>query len=164
MIACGGRDAVYGDFKIRNTQKDSNDYVAMWIDSEEPMINIDRAWDHLQRVTTVTPWNKLPGVGDDQVLFMTTCMETLIVADRDTLRQHYGARLQESALPPVESDLEQRTREDVQAKLEHATRNCSNAYRKGRRSFEVLGKLKPGTLKDKLPSFARVCRILREKL
>jgi hypothetical protein len=164
LIACGGRDAVFDDFKIGNAQKGSNDYVAMWIDSEEPMINIDRAWDHLQKVTSVTAWNKPERASDDQVLFMTTCMETLIVADRDTLRQHYGARLQESALPPVESDLEQRTREDVQAKLEHATRNCSNAYRKGRRSFEVVGKLKADALKDNLLSFARVCRILGEKL
>jgi len=163
LTACGGRDAVYDDFRIGNTQKGSNDYVAMWIDSEEPMINIDRAWDHLQRVTTVTPWTKPERASDDQVLFMTTCMETWIVADLNVLKDYYGSKLQKSTLAPLLPELEKRTRDEVQEKLKYATRNCSNAYRKGRRSFDVLGKLKPDTLKDNLPSFARVCRILGEK-
>jgi len=164
LTACGGRDAVYDDFKTRNAQKGSNDYVAMWIDSEEPMINIDRAWDHLQKVTTVTAWNKPERASDDQVLFMTTCMETLIVADRDTLSEHYGTKLQESTLTPLLPELEKRTRDEVQEKLKYATRNCSNAYRKGRRSFEILGRLMPDTLEKSLPSFERVRRILGEKL
>jgi len=136
----------------------------MWIDSEEPVEDSDLAWEHLRKVTTVTPWNKPAGAGDDQVLFMTTCMETWIVADRNTLKNHYGSKLQESALPPVLSELEQRTRDEVQDKLVHATRSCSNAYKKGRRSFEILGKLIPDTLERNLPSFVRVRRILREKL
>ena len=49
-------------------------------------------------------------------------------------------------------------------KLVHATRNCSNAYAKGKRSFEVLGKLTPDTLDKYLPSFVRVCRILQANL
>ncbi len=81
------------------------------------------------------------------------------MADRAALKQHYGAQLQESALPPV-SDLEDRHRSDVQDKLSHATRNCSNSYEKGKRSFEVLAKLNPETSQKHLPSFARTRRIL----
>ena len=97
--------------------------------------------------------DKPDGASDEQVLFMTTCMETWIVADRITLKACYGHKLQENALPPLES-LENRSRNEVHEKLVHATRNCSNAYRKGRRSFEVLELLSPDTLKS-LPSFAR---------
>jgi len=48
--------------------------------------------------------------------------------------------------------------------LQNATSACSNAYRKGRRSYEVLGKLKPVVLAALLPSFARAMAILEQKL
>lgn len=100
---------------------------------------------------------------DEQVLFMTTCMETWIVTDQLTLQEHYGHRLQENALPPL-TNLERRDRREVYDKLVHASRNCSNAYSKGKRSFELLAKLDPAVLKQHLPSFVRVDRILKVKL
>jgi hypothetical protein len=162
LVACGSRSAVYDRFVIEHSQNPAG-YVAMWIDSEEPMTNPNAAWQHLRMVTTVPPWAQPDGAEDHQVLFMTTCMETWIVADRDLLSDHYGNELQESALPPLAA-LEERSRHDVQSTLEHATRNCTNAYEKGERSFEVLGRLNPATLEQHLPSFVRIHRILNEKL
>jgi len=163
LIACGSRDNTFDDFKTALAEKNADDYVAMWIDSEEPMENIDIPWEHLRNVTTVHQWARPEGADDEQVLLMTTCMETWIVADRETLKQHYGRNLQESALPSLQ-ELEQRPRNDIQEKLNHATRNCSNAYEKGKRSFDILGRLTPDVLLQHLPSFNRVVRILREKL
>jgi hypothetical protein len=60
--------------------------------------------------------------------------------------------------------LETRPRQVIQEKLAHATRKCGNAYAKGKKSFEVLGKLSPNELKNHLPSFRRVVRILGENL
>ena len=159
LVACGGRSAAYGDFK---TAHESNraEYVAMLIDSEEPVSNPEKTWDHLKNRDL---WEQPNGADDEQVLFMTTCMETWIVADLDTLRQHYGSSLQESALPSL-SALERRNRQDIQEGLKHATRNCSNAYRKGKRSFEILGKLKPEALESRLVAFQRAKRILNAKL
>ena len=94
---------------------------------------------------------------------MTTCMETWIVADRATLAEHYGADLQESALPALHA-LEGRARDAIQTALTHATRRCSNAYNKGKRSFGVLGQLDPATLSKYLPSFVRIRRILDASL
>ncbi len=94
---------------------------------------------------------------------MTTCMETWIVADRATLSDHYESKLQDSALPALDN-LESRSRQEVQQKLAHATRNCQNAYAKGKRSFAVLGKLSPSALKEHLPSFRRAVRILENEL
>jgi hypothetical protein len=82
-----------------------------------------------------------------------------LVADRDTLAEHYGADLQTSALPSLHN-LEGRARDTIQNALIHATRSCGNAYTKGKRSFEVLAKLDAATLSQHLPSFARVRRIL----
>jgi hypothetical protein len=90
-------------------------------------------------------------------------METWILADRAAVKDHYSDKLQDSALPSL-VNLENRGRHDVQDKLVHATRNCTNAYAKGKRSFEILAKLTPATLSKHLPSFARTRRILDQKL
>lgn len=159
LVSCGGRDAVYEDFKTAH-QQNSTDYIAMLIDSEDPVDDLERTWDHLGKRDH---WEQPDGSDDQQVLFMATCMETWILSDRVTLRQHYGHDLQESALSPLEN-LEQRNRHEVQENLKHATRNCSNAYQKGKRSFEVLGKLDPATLETHLEAFRRMKRILNEKM
>ncbi|MDQ7821984.1 MAG: DUF4276 family protein [Candidatus Eremiobacteraeota bacterium] len=163
LIACGSRDSAFEDFKRAHGAGASDEYIALWIDSEEPMEDINRAWEHLHNVTTVSKWEKPDGAEDNQVLFMTTCMETWIIADRATLKEHYDKSLLESALPPLDN-LEQRSRHEVQEDLAHATWNCSNSYKKGRRSFDLLGKLTPAVLEHHLPSFVRVRRILADRL
>ena len=159
LSACGGRESAFEDFKIAHAKCQTGDYVAMLVDSEDPIADVEKNWDHLKRRDN---WDKPAGAVDEQVLFMTTCMETWIVADRATLQEHYGYKLQENALPPL-NDMENRYRHDVQDMLAHATRLCSNAYAKGKRSFEVLGVLNPSVLSS-LPSFARTVRILKQKL
>jgi hypothetical protein len=159
LFACGSRGATFDDFKVGIAGMVRGDYVAMWIDSEDPLSDIDKTWDHLKRRDN---WDKPIGATDDQVLLMTTCMETLIIADRDALSNHYN-NLQITALPAL-VDLENRCRHDIQENLYQATRNCSNAYLKGKRSYETLSKLTPKTLEKYLPSFVRSRRILDAKL
>jgi hypothetical protein len=160
LTACGGRTGVFSDFETAHDNKAVGDFVAMWLDSEEPLNDLDATLQHLK---TRDGWNPPAGAVNDQVLFMTTCMETWIVADRVTLRVYYGSELRESALPPL-VNLEQRERHEVLEKLISATRRCSNAYAKGKRSFEILGKLSPVILKKYLPSFVRTQGILDEHL
>ena len=159
LSACGGRESAFADFKIAYGKCRIGDYVAMLIDSEDPVIDLEKNWDHLKHRDK---WDKPAGAMEEQVLFMTTCMETWIVADRAALQEHYGHKLQENALPPL-NDLENRSRHDVQDGLVHATRQCSNAYAKEKRSFEVLRMLDPSAL-NSLPSFARTIRVLKQKL
>jgi hypothetical protein len=160
LSACGGRGSVFDDFKTAHTMRKVGDYIAMLVDSEDPVMDVERTWEHLNRRDQ---WDKPAGASDEQVLFMTTCMETGIVTDRRALQEHYGHGLQENALPPL-TNLENRNRHEVHDKVVHASRNCSNAYRKGKRSFELLAKLDPAVLKQHLPSFVRVDRILKAKL
>jgi hypothetical protein len=160
LVACGGRGATFDSFCVAEAQKGPGDFVAMLIDSEEPMADLEKAWDHLR---IRDHWDRPEGASDDQVLLMQTCMETWIVADRAALQEHYGEELQESALPSL-VNLETRQRHAIQDALIRATKNCTNAYRKGKRSFEVLAELDPRTLAANLPSFVRMIRILSEKL
>jgi hypothetical protein len=160
LFACGSRSATFEAFKVALKSHSENDFLAMWIDSEEPLNDLEAAWAHL---SARDQWVQPEGSFDKQVLFMTTCMETLCVADRKALQEHFKAGLQNSALPSLHN-LESRNRHDIQEGLKHATRNCSNAYEKGKRSFEILGKLNPATLDQYLPSFTRTRRILDERL
>jgi hypothetical protein len=101
LFASGGRDAVFEDFSNAHSHKREGEYIAMWIDSEEPLADVEDAWEHLTNVVTVSKWRTPAGAQNDQVLFMTTCMETLIVADRASLREYFGNKLREAALPPL---------------------------------------------------------------
>ncbi len=159
LSACGGRGSAFDDFKTAHARRSADNFIAMLIDSEDPIDDVEQTWDHLKIRDN---WDKPEGAEDDQVLFMTTCMETWIVADHDALKKHYKHKLQESALPSL-TNLENRDRHAVQDSLTHATRNCSNSYAKGKRSFVVLGTLAPSAL-NSLPSFARMIRILKAKL
>ncbi len=160
LVACGGRGAAFRDFSIAQRNARESDYVALLIDSEEPMADIEQTWSHLK---SRDHWDQPDGADNEQVLMMTTCMETWIAADRVALRSHYGANLRENALPALH-DMELRDRHQVQEALEHATRDCTNAYQKGKRSFEVLEQLNPVELRAHLPNFVRCERVLNEKL
>ena len=160
LKACGSRQSAYENFVAIYASQSSLDYIALLIDSEDPVANIDETWRHLNQRDG---WQTPPGAQDDQVLLMVTCMETWIVADRQTLNQHFGNPLQTSALPPLDN-LEGRSRQDVQDRLERATRDCPSPYTKGPKSFEILGKLNPDVLEQRLPSFRRARRILSDKL
>lgn len=160
LVACGGRASAFDDFTTAHAAAVQGYYVAMLVDSEAPMEDIERPWAHLQ---WRDGWDKPREADDEQVLLMTTCMETWITSDRRTLRDHYGAELQESALPSLVG-MESRDRHAVQNALVRATRNCRRTYSKGAISFDILGKLNPAVLREHLPSFVRCERVLGKKL
>lgn len=73
LSACGGRESAFDDFKTAHASRKVGDYIAMLVDSEEPVENLEQTWAHLK---SRDQWDKPAGAVDDQVLFMTTCMET----------------------------------------------------------------------------------------
>jgi Domain of unknown function (DUF4276) len=160
LVACGGRDAAFDDFLSAHSRAGANDYVALLVDSEALVASVEQPIAHLKQRDG---WMIPSDASDAQFLLMTTCMETWIAADRKALREHYGVRLLESALPNVH-DLESRDRHAVQDALAHATRDCKNAYQKGERSFQALGQLRPEELRKHLPSFVRCERLLNSHL
>lgn len=159
--ACGSRGSAFGDFKTALESGSNDDYPVLLVDSESAVTS-ETVWEHLEGRDG---WSKPEGAADEQAQLMVQCMETWCVADQEALRDFFGHGLQESALPPL-NDLEGRSKEDVQKKLDHATRKCGHKrkYKKGKRSFELLAELDPGVLKAKLPHFERLCNCLNEKL
>ncbi len=167
IVACGGRQHAFDMFRtaIGNEQ---GFHPILLVDSEDPVNPQNElshgsaaAWEHLQ---SRDGWTRPQGTDDDQAQMMVTCTETWIMSDREALRKVFGARLQLSALLPV-NDLEQRSRSDVQLALEDATRTCGRdkAYRKGKRSFQVLAELNPRALMN-LPHFKRFIEALDGRL
>jgi len=159
LKACGGRNTAFSDFKVAHEQKNYT-FVALWVDSEEPLEDINKTWEHLKKRDE---WQRPKDSTDEQVLFMTTCMETLIAADTATLKKVFKKELQESALPSLDN-LECKNRHEIYKMLKHATRQCKAPYQKGEKSFEVLSQLNVETLKNHLPSVARTWDILQQKL
>ncbi len=160
LVACGGRDSTFDDFSTAHQNNSGNAYIALLVDSEEPVADIEQPWAHLK---ARDGWDKPAGATDEQALLMTTCMETWIASDRPALREHYGAKLRENALPAL-VNMESRHRHDVQDALCNATDDCKNAYEKGKRSFEVVAELNPSELRKHLPSFKRFERMLKARL
>ena len=161
LVACGSREEAFDKFQHAHGAEGNGHFIALMVDSEEPMKDKEKPWDHLK---TSDGWDRPKNANDHQVLFMTTCMETWIVCDRKALRNHFGQCLRENSLPALHN-LESRSRDEVQKKLTDATRDCGNRkqYAKDKKSFEILGKLDPETLREHLPSFQRCERILKEK-
>ena len=53
LVACGGRENVFMRFCTEHSGA-SGQYIAMWIDSEEPIKNdIEKAWEHLGQLKDV---------------------------------------------------------------------------------------------------------------
>lgn len=161
LVACGSRNNAYQKFVAEMSKPEPGaDWFAMWIDSEDPIAEKEETWKHLK---TRDEWDRPQGADDEQVLFMTTCMETWIVADHETLQKHYdGQELVKNRLPRS-SNLENVPREKVYQGLKGATERTRNPFEKGKPAFELFGKLNPEALSI-LPSFTRAKRILKEKL
>ena len=159
LVACGRRGSAFERFRTQHGNATEGDFVALLIDSEDPISEINETWAHLRERDG---WEKPNGAEDNQVLRMATSMETWIIADQEVLAKHFGRLFRKHGLPML--DLEQRSRKEVLKALEEASKNCPAPYKKGAMSFEVLGKLTPPVLQKLLPSFQRVLTILELKL
>ena len=162
LVACGSRSDAYDDFKTAHSKSAAGDFTGLLVDSEDPVADVDKPWEHVAQ-RTGDNWSRPTGSDDEQLMLMTTSMETWLATDRDALRAHFGSRLNESSLPPVQ-DMEQRDRHRILNALQDASKDCPGTYAKGPKSFELLGKLNPDVLEQYLPSFERARRILNSKL
>lgn len=160
LVACGSRNSAYKDFRSAVTYSDSDDYIAILVDSEDPVDDIHKPWQHLNKRDG---WEQPDGTKDSQAFLMITCMETWIAAERDALRMHYKNGFNENRLPSLDK-IEMQPRHKVQKALEDATRNCKNKYSKGRRSFEILEKLSVDVLTENLLGFKRFRDVLEKEL
>ena len=153
--AGGSRENTFTMFQTAHS--DRGRYAILLVDSEDRVSGADFApdssigWDHL---LIRDHWIRPIDTNNNQAQMMTTCMESWIMADHNTLRIFYGSQLHDSSLLPT-LELERKFRHDVQRKLKDATVDCSNGYKKGEHSFKLLGSLDPSTLNRHLNHFRR---------
>lgn len=162
LVACGNRNSAYDDFRSASGSYLSGDYYPMLLVDSEQALTSQSPWDHLN---AVDGWSKPDNANDDQVQLMVQCMETWCVADRSALRSFFGPDLSENHLPAL-NDLESKPKNDVQEALVNATGDCGRkkGYRKGVKSFELIGHLDPAELRKHLPHFRRLCDALDKLL
>jgi hypothetical protein len=158
IVACGGRADTFRDFVIAHKAGDVA-FVAMLIDSETPVADLEQPWYHLH---ARDGWEKPAAATNDQALLMVTSMESWIAADEKNVSDRFGKNFRSTALPAM-ATLEAKSPEAVLQALRSATKDCAANYEKGGLSFEVLGLVSPATLEN-LPSFKRVKRILEARL
>ena len=48
LVSCGGRNAAFDDFLTAHANANADDYVALLVDSEDPVIDIEQPWNHLK--------------------------------------------------------------------------------------------------------------------
>jgi len=152
----GGREQTFDRFKTAMRASLDRAIPVLLVDSEAPVTQ--GAWEHLH---DRDGWLRPDGATDEQAQLMVQCMETWCITDRTALGAFFGQQLQESALPSLHN-LEDRSKDEVQQALAHATRDCGRdrTYRKGRRSFRLVAQLDPGVLKQHLPHFTMLCALL----
>lgn len=165
VVPCGPRERAFRSFS--NALRAGGEYPILLVDSEDvvadanqPGANSSGAWAHLGRRDR---WERPAGAQDDQAQLMVTTMETWLLADRQKFIAYFPG-INRNALP-ADSDLESRSKEDVEDALEKATQPSSKGrYHKGNDSFYLLSEVDPAELRRRLPHFRRFADALELRL
>ena len=140
IVACGGRKQAYDDFCIAIRAKQP----AMLLVDAEDAVTLASPWDHLAH-RQGDQWPRPDGSTEEQCHLMVRCMESWLIADRDTLGEYFGQGFNERALPAKGADIETVLKVTVYKSLSDATRNCRTKarYGKGEHSFDLLARIDP---------------------
>ncbi len=121
--------------------------LLLLVDSEAPVSPDHSVWQHLQ---ARDGWDRPIGAGDDGAFLMVQVMETWFLADRDTLRNYFGAQFAENALRQW-PELEAVPKQTVLDALQRATARCQRRYAKGKVSFDLLAQVDPTRVEAACP-------------
>lgn len=136
IVACGPRWEAYDSFKnaIENNEK-----ALLLVDSEDPVHEDHKnsPWTHLN-MRTDDKYDKPNNATEESCHFMSTCMETWFLADKDSLKNYYGSNFNVNILP-VTSVIEEIRQKSVERKIHEAAKNTKKrGYKKKRDSFKIL--------------------------
>lgn len=145
VVACGSRRDAFDAYctALRNGE------TALLLLDSEAALSSDCAqgkpehwkpWRHLQD-SEGPAWAMPKGGTDADCHLMVQCMESWLLADRDTLKNYFGQGFKENQLPAAGRSVEEIDKKQVLQSLKNATRDCKTkkAYDKGTHSFALLG-------------------------
>lgn len=136
IVACGGRDQTFNDFRIALRQN-AEEYPVLLVDSEDGVTSAD-PWPHLR---LRDGWDKPEQATAEQGHLMVQCMESWFLADIDCLNKYFGQGFSRNALP-ANPQIEAIPKRDVAAGLENAVKATSKGrYHKVRDGFQILADL-----------------------
>jgi hypothetical protein len=161
VVFSGSRGATYEQFS--HGQKEGKNCMLL-VDSEEPTDpKITSPWEQ-HRIKHVDGWKKPAGATDDDLHFMTTTMETWLVASDAELAEFFGKGFRSDKLSKA-TDLEAVPKNLIMIGLEAATANSSKGkYGKGLHSFKALAGMDPEKIRKRCPKWAvRFCDELHRR-
>lgn len=143
FVACGSRNEAFKDFKNAVLQSEDT-WPILLVDSEE-VVMLPTKREHLTKRDAT--WQFPDSVAERQVQLMTTCMESWLICDKQTLKEYFGQCFKDTSLPSSHS-IEEKDHHEVIEALKAATRDCGKdkGYDKGRHSFKILARLDPQKL------------------
>lgn len=123
------------------------------IDSEAPVADVGKPWNEIKQ--------KCPNWADDKNCYlMVQCLETWLLADVDTLREHYNSHgkgcFRENKLKAWR-DLENIARKTLQDALQSATVECGKPYAHADGNL-LIAKVR----RERLEQLSSVARLFRD--
>ena len=157
IVRGAGRRQTFDRFATAVSGRPPGTIPFLLVDSEIPVAPEHSVWKHLR---ARDGWTRPAGVGDDRAFLMVQVMETWFLADREALRNYFGAGFGENALRawPNLEDVPEFT---VLKALERATAPCRKRYSKGRVSFELLAHVDPARVEAACPHARALLNELR---
>lgn len=143
IVACGGRWQAYHDFKVAFENNNAENIILL-VDSEQPVNNAP--WDHVRR-REEDNWPKPNNASDENLYFMTECMENWFFAHKEILVQYYGDGFLGNSLP-ARLDIENISKSEVIQSLKNATRNTQKRAYKKNHAFDILSLIDPYKLNN----------------
>ena len=171
IVPCGSRDSAY-EFYRDAVMK--GEVAILLVDSSEKPVDDAcqsgpprdwKPWTHL-KYGSGDGWHRPVSISEADCHLMVECMECWFFADRKTLEKFFGKKFMGGALPSGNKPPESVGKDEALESLAKATR-CSGqkgSYRKGKHSFELLGKIDPTKVLATCPWAARFVDLLREKM
>lgn len=155
--SCGSRNEAIKDFELAISHVKSGEdiFYALLIDSESPIsAPIHQLWDHVKGQSG-KGWKKPDKASAEHLHFMVECMEAWFFADIQCLEDYFGKEIGIKASPNIETIVK------ADRKLKEATRRSKKGcYDKGTHSFDLLGQIDPGKVRDASPYARRLIETL----
>jgi hypothetical protein len=162
IVACGGRQFAYDNFCIKLKKLNSNEHCLLLVDSEAPVATTTK-WQHVF-LRQGDGWKKPNNATEEHLHFMTECMESWFMADKQALATYYGKNFNKNALSK-NTNIENISKQDLYDTLKKATRNTTKgSYSKGEHSFEILRKIDAKRVVICSPSAKKLEKRLNELL
>ncbi len=160
IVACGPRATAYRDFRIALRNATSNELPLLLVDSETP-VTVTDPWRHLKE-REGDQWDKPDKASDKHAHLMVECMESWFLADPEAMARFFGPGFNANKLPK-NPNIEKVAKQAVYDTLKAATKNTkSNAYSKGKHSFQLLAQINPKLVELASPSAKRLLDTLRD--